>query len=407
MSGTAGAQAIGVLILPLLARLFTPEAFGVFQVYLSILVFCTVAIGLRIELTLLSKEEGEAHQTAATLFGLVLVISAAFTIVLAAYSYWVKGLGFPIFFLGLGLVGNGFTQVTSYKLIRDQLFSKLAVIKVTQAVVYSVVAIAIALLKPTVWGIIAADVTGRLAAGMVAFRAIRSGGEIFAHARRIGQLGGFVRRHWELALISLPGALANSGGAMLTPFMIFHVYGAAAAGQYGLVDRSLGVPVAMLVNAGSQVFAGRVTERIRGGARSDVRKFLLRTVIGGAIVSGLGAVIAYFIIPFVFRVAFGAAWGEAAQIARILVFSYAIALVTGLINQTLVALGAYRLQSMWDVSWPICIGTVWAAVVLLKLDLFAAVTLHASVVGGLGIAFVVLCLIRLRGSRLHLEAAEG
>ena len=269
---------------------------------------------------------------------------------------------------------------------------------VMMGVVVSVVALAIALSHPVLWGILVADVAGRLASGAIAVRSVQRGGVVLADALRLRDLAPFVRRHWELAVFSLPGALANSAGAMLTPFMIFHVFGAAAAGQYGLVDRAMGVPVAMLVNAGSQVFAGRATQHIRTDNLGAVRQLLIRIVTAGALVCGIGAVIAWLLIPVAFPLVFGARWEPAVGLARIMIFAYTITLVTGIVNQTLVSLGAYRLQSTWDVCWPIFIGMTWFTVVAFKLDLRTAVMLHALAVATLGLIFILLCLVRLRGS---------
>ena len=111
------------------------------------------------------------------------------------------------------------------------IFSRLAGVKVSQVLVYALVALVIAAFRPTVWGIITADVAGRLVSGAIALRVV--GHRITGAARgaRFRELAQFVRRHWEMAVFSLTGALANSGGAMLTPLMIFHVFGAAAAGH--------------------------------------------------------------------------------------------------------------------------------------------------------------------------------
>ena len=404
MSGTAGAQAIGLIILPILARTFAPEAFGVFQLYLSLLIFSTVAVALRIELTLLSKPDHETQQTVASLFGLVLATSAVVITGLSVYAMIGRGIGFPAIFLGLGLVGNGFAQVASYKLIRDQRFSGLAAVKVSQVLVYSVVALSIAVVKPTLWGLISADVIGRLAAGGMALRFTYIGGDVRRPiGSRFRDLAGFVRLHWEMAIISLPGALANSGGAMLTPFMVFHVFGAASAGQYGLVDRAMGVPVAMVVNAGSQVFAGRITAHLREGNRANVRRILVRIVLAGALVSGLGAAVAFAAIPAVFHLVFGPGWEQAIAIARILIFSYAISLVTGIVNQTLISIGAFRLQSAWDICWPVLIGSAWIAIIGLGLSLYTAIATYATTVCILNAAFVLLCLFKLRTQSTGLE----
>lgn len=406
MSGTAGAQVVGLLVLPFLARAFAPEAFGVFQLYLSLLIFCTVGIALRIELTLVSAAQDEVQNTIASLFGLVLMVSLTVSVALLVFEAFGPGLDFPAWLFGLGLVGNGFIQIATYKLIRDQDFNRLAALKVGQVGIYAVVALAIAVISPTIWGIIIADVAGRLAAAAFAIRILRRDENAEAPLVAIRNLIPFVRRNWELAIVSLPGALANSGGAMLTPFMIFHVFGAAAAGQYSLVDRAMGVPVAMVVGAGSQVFLGRITEQIRNGNHAAVLAVFLRIIIVSTAIMGVGILIARAFIPQVFDLAFGPGWEAAMIIASIMIFGYGAAVVTGIVNQTLIALRAFRWQSAWDFCWLGGMVATWITVLSLQLDLYAALQLHAAVIAALGLLFVLMCMVKLREAATAADAAE-
>lgn len=394
MSGTAGAQAIGLLVLPILSRAFAPEAFGVFQLYLSLLIFCTVGIALRIELTLLSRPEAEVEDTLATLMMLVVGVASGLVAVFWLLTTLGLDLGFPVVFLGLGLVGSGFTQVASYVLIRHQRYSRLAAIKVLQVVVYAGVALAIALISPTLWGIILADVIGRVAAGLLGLFVVRGHGFLLGGVSRVRRVPAFVRSNWEMAVISLPGALANSAGAMLTPFMIFQTFGAAAAGQFGLVDRAMGVPIAMIVTAGSQVFVGRLTALLRDGQYGAARSLFLKLVAAGLLLCGVGAGLIYLLLPVAFALVFGPGWSVAAEIAQVMIFSYAVMLAMGIVNQTLIALSAFRLQSAWDACWPVLIGIAWVGVVTFDLDLYMAVRLHALAVGALGLSFIVLCIFK-------------
>lgn len=407
MSGTAGAQAIGLLVLPILSRAFAPEAFGVFQLYLSLLIFCTVGIALRIELTLLSRPEAEVEDTLATLMMLVVGVAAGLVTGFWLLTTFGLDLGFPVIFLGLGLVGNGFAQVASYLLIRHQRYSRLAAIKVLQVIVYAGVALSIALSSPTLWGIILADVVGRVAAGLLGLFVVRGQGFLIGGVSRVCRLAGFVRSNWEMAIISLPGALANSAGAMLTPFMIFQTFGAAAAGQFGLVDRAMGVPIAMIVTAGSQVFVGRLTALLRGGQYRAARSLFLKLITAGLLLCGIGAGLVYLLLPTAFALVFGPGWSMAAEIAQVMIFAYAVMLTVGVVNQTLIALSAFRLQSAWDTCWPILIGIAWVGVVTFNLDLYMAVRLHALAVGVLGLSFIVLCLFKLRARNwpLHTKGA--
>lgn len=68
VGGTAFAQALMVLVLPLLTRLYTPEDFNVLAVYASILSIISVAACLRLEITvplpLRLKSGGHPHHGA-------------------------------------------------------------------------------------------------------------------------------------------------------------------------------------------------------------------------------------------------------------------------------------------------------------------------------------------------------
>lgn len=406
LSGTAGAQIIGLLVLPFLSRTFAPEAFGAFQLYMALLVFLTIGVSFRIEIALLSKREEEIERHLRQLLGLSVIVSVAVTIALFLVDTFLRPLGFPVFLLGLGLIGNALTQIVTYRLIRGQRFGRIATLKFVQVLVYAATAVAIAWMAPVWWGIIVADAGGRLAAAAVALVWIqaesRSDESLFVFRDAVG----FVRSHWELPVVVLPGALANSAGAILTPILIFNVFGAAAAGQYGLVDRAMGVPVAMLVTAGSQVFSGQLIAHIQAGEHDHAWRLYWRVVAGGLMLALAGAAVGYALLPSVFTFVFGEGWDQARAIAQVMIFAYAVVLVSGLVNQTLVALAAYRLQSAWDFCWPLTFGAAWFAVVTLDLDLLTAVQFHALGVGGLCVVFLGLSAMRLRAAASSTPGSE-
>jgi O-antigen/teichoic acid export membrane protein len=158
----------------------------------------------------------------------------------------------------------------------------------------------------------------------------------------------------------------------------------------------VGVPIAMLVTAGSQVFTGALAEHIGEGDLGQAWRLWSRTVTVGIGLGGLGAIAGWFAIPFAFDLLFGPEWAQAADIARIMIFSYSVAFATGIVNQTLVSLRAFRMQSALDFAWLVGIGAAWVAVVMFDLGLFAAVVLYAAIVSAQKLAFVALCVIGLR-----------
>lgn len=396
MSGTAGAQLLGLLVLPLLARLYAPAAFGIYQFYLSLLIFISIGATLRIELTLLSRSPDKLEDDLQHLIGLTVVVAVIVAIGAETTEFFTKWAGFPIGLLGVGLLGNGITQIASYRLIREKSFNRLAILKFVQVFTYSALALLIALVDTPLWGLIVADILGRIIAALVALWSIatlQSGRWPIPSFR--GLLS-FIRRNWELPVFSLPGALTNSAGALLTPLLIFKVYGAAAAGQFGLADRSLGAPIAMVITAGSQVYSGQLVHHLASHGAKATRSLFLRLVSVLLFVSAFGAIVAYEVLPEVFPFVFGSGWSTAAQIAEVMIFAYSITFVSGLTNQTLIVLKAFRLQSFWDISRTTLIAAAWGCVLVWGLSLMQAITIYASIIAGMGLVFIILCSWRLQ-----------
>ena len=59
MTGTGLAQAIPIAISPILTRLYTPEEFGIFALYIAITAILTILVTGRYELAIMLPKEDE------------------------------------------------------------------------------------------------------------------------------------------------------------------------------------------------------------------------------------------------------------------------------------------------------------------------------------------------------------
>ena len=59
LSGTVIAQALPILFAPVLTRIFSPEEFAVYGVYIAVVMFCTVLSSGRYELAIILPEDDE------------------------------------------------------------------------------------------------------------------------------------------------------------------------------------------------------------------------------------------------------------------------------------------------------------------------------------------------------------
>lgn len=394
LRGTILAQLIGVVVLPILSRLFAPEAFGHLQVYQSLLSVLVIVGALRLELVLLRTAEGEtprAIQTAVLasvgLSGLVALLLGGAMVI--GRSFDVLGLPFSPILLVIAMLVAALIQTITYWLVREQRFGQIVGLKLVQAVAYGVVAVAVGLSVPTLDGLIYADISGRIASAALAF--------LWARKERLTVLDltswreqlAFAWTHRRLPLASAPGALLNASGAAITPLMIFSYYGAAESGQVGLLDRVASLPIAMILTAVSQVYVAQFALLLRNRDGGAVRHMNQVTVVV-AVLAVVGALVAGPLLPWFFVTVFGETWRTAGQLGQILAPAYAVQLVAGVLNQSLLAMGRYRLQLAWDACWPLLIGGAWLIMLRSAPTLAVAVSVHTAIIVVLGLSFIAL-----------------
>jgi O-antigen/teichoic acid export membrane protein len=394
LRGTIIAQALGIAILPLLTRLFLPEAFGHYQVFQSILVVLVITASFRFELLILRVKEEEVARTVRISFLLSVLLTCALTALIlsllaAGWPPQLLSLPFTPLLFPLGLLVAGLTQTYSYKLTRDQNYRQVVRTKLVQVVAYAGVALTIGALRPTLDGIIIADICGRLASAAYVYALSRRANVKLFDFPSFAETRDFIVANRSLPMLSLPGAFLNSLGAAITPIMIYGHFSPGVSGQFGLVERSLSLPLAMVVMAISQVYMGQMSALLRAADPAAVRHFD-RVVLGTAALAVLPAVLLFPFLPVLFETVFGGQWRMAGQFAQLLLPAYAFSLIFGSINQTLIAMGRYGYQLLWDCAWPLLIGLLWFFVVQFGLGPSTAVAMHSAAVSVLGVSFLLL-----------------
>jgi O-antigen/teichoic acid export membrane protein len=393
-SGTVLAQLVGLAVLPIFARMFAPDAFGHLQVYQALLTVLAIAVTARFEIALLRCEDDEAAGVVEA--GALIVIMMTVGIGMILYGLNLLGLvpgvaklPFPLGYLLLAVAATGFSNLFFYRLLRSHRFASNAVLRFSQAGIYALVGLALGLWHPTLDGLIIADLCGRLAAMAYGGFLLHRHMNVAIRLPRLGTCLAFLGRYRDLPRYALPGSLANAAGAAITPIYVFSTFGAASAGQYSLLDRTLALPVSMVVAAVSQVFAARFSEFHRNSDRDGLNLFR-KLVAGSALLAVFGGLVGWLFAEELFILLFGREWAIAANLARVMLVAYAVSFVAGTVNQTLVVLGRYRLQMSWDLAWLLIFGAAWWVIIDLKLGFQQAIEIHAAIIILLQASFVAI-----------------
>ena len=316
--GTAAAQAIGVLVLPVITRLYTPEDFSVLAVYASILGIVAGVACLRLDIAIPLPERDE---DGANLLAVALQCCTAVALLSALCVWWFpdhieNAAGQPGLRPFLWMIPLGIWLASSYSAIqfwatRKKRFTAIARTRIGQTTGSTVTQLAGGLL----------NAVGPL--GLLLGQLIGSGAGIFGLSRTAwsedrqalrqinwADMRRVFREHDRFPKYSTFEAFANKGAIQLPVIIIAAVALGPEAGYLFLAMRAMAIPIGLIGGAVSQVYFSRAPDELRAGQLAPFTQKaisgLARTGTGPLLFAGIAA-------PAVFPWVFGADWQRAGE----------------------------------------------------------------------------------------------
>jgi O-antigen/teichoic acid export membrane protein len=408
LRGTAAAQALGLLALPLLARWFSPQAFGSLQALQSLLALLLVASSFRLEIAILSVPSDELPHLLSLCAWSCAGVGTVTLVIVAAVSAFAPGLrgqlGALVYALPVLVLLAGLGQVLTYLLLRDKEFGLSAGAKFAQSASYIAAAFAMAAVLPSAWGLAVADGAGRLGLLAACWRR-RTVGAFSRLLPSRTAVRSIWRAHRDLVKVTLPGSIINVLGAAYTPLVIFLVFDAYHAGQFTLVERAIGTPIAMIGTAMSQVFMADIGEARRRGDAGLAQQMFRRLLRFNLLAGALPAAALFALAPALCVWLLGPQWQMAGQFAQALTPLMLCSFVVMPVNTVLIITGHPRVQLAWDVGRLLVFGATWTCIHAFGLTPLAAVALHGAVATATYIVYLAIADSALgRAASPHLPA---
>jgi O-antigen/teichoic acid export membrane protein len=325
--GTLAAQLVTVAAAPVLARLYPPEAFGVFGALIGLGTVLGAVAGLKYELAIiLEKSEAEALDA----LRLVIAVVAAFTLVLTcgtivggsalARLLQIQGVG-PLLLAGpVFALLFGCSQALSFWATRHERWAVQAQGEVARNGITTGYQLAFGLLAAGPIGLVGGRVFGELGILMRLWRGARlhvsdgGAGKRLAVDADCARLWSLATKHRDLALYQTPRALLHTVLAHFPALLLIVLASPAIAGLYWFAARLLRMLVTLLANAVRRVFfKGAVAIHHAGHC---TRPFLIRVTL----LLGLAGILPTLVLgvegPALFAFAFGEDWRVAGEYAR-------------------------------------------------------------------------------------------
>lgn len=323
MSGTTLGQAISLAIYLILSRIYTPEDFGIFALYMSILSITNITATAKYELAVMMPWE---DREGLNLMGLSAIISVCvslflFLLVLFFNPTFTRLLGNDqispwLYLIPLSTLLNGLYQGLNYWSNRKKRFRTMTVASLGQSLTNSSVKVGAGFLVAGPFGLIIGSVLGQIT-GFVTFLL-----NFLKHDREklpaVNQkeMWSLAREYYRFPKYNMLHGIINNFSGSLPIFILTSWFSSSAAGLYAFGYTMVFRPMSMVTNAFSQVFSQRVITKENEGLEimPDVKRLLVKMFQFSFIPFGIVAIFA----PQIFTFVFGPEWETAGTYTRIL-----------------------------------------------------------------------------------------
>lgn len=316
-SGTAVAQLIGIVTMPIITRLYTPADLGVLAVYSSVLAIFGVGAILRYELAYgLPKENDDAIN----LFGLSLILLCLTTIGFALILLFGRDLLINTFDLGaieqyiwfllIGFFGMGLYTTLNYWAVRQRDYKRITYTKINQGAGGSVCKILLGILSFGPVGLIIGHIVSQIAGITTLARAMWKKERNNLKAISWSRMKSVAREYRSFPVFNFPASIVNTMALQLPPLMLLALYDPAVVGFYALAHTLVVLPGSLISGSMGQAYLGEASKMVRErsqGLRSLYMRTLKHLFAIGVPLIGIPALCAPFVTPFIF----GGAWTEA------------------------------------------------------------------------------------------------
>lgn len=371
MSGSVLAQAIPIVLMPALTRLFTPGDLGVLAVFTSVCaIAAVVATGRYEQATLIPKEEKEATSVTGVAITLALGVSLAIALPLSLFPRELaERVGHPEFaewllFFPVALFFVCCQQSLTVLSQRRKQFQTIATVMIVYQVVYQAGSLAAGFAGFGFQGLIVSFIVANLVMGLAYLKRGVTPWPVSADDMRAAAV-----RFKRFPQVLVFAHLLNAASLNFAPILFSSYFGLAAAGFFALAQRACRTPIGLVGQSYGQVFRQQVSEQLDG----DCRPAFLHALKRLSLISFGPFVLLFFFAPKLFGFVFGEEWTEAGEYVRVMTPMFFLQFVATPVSYFVVL----RERQGLDLAWQSALfgGTVAVFVVGQKLELAPTSTL--------------------------------
>jgi len=281
--GTVIAQAIPILLQPILKRIFAPEDFGVFDIYLKVLGFLIIIFSMKYEIGIVLPRN---KAKAIVLLNLSIILSLIFAVIFEIIVFIFQdkllellklkqSFSFVLYLLPFSALFFSLFNIFNYYLIREKKFAQSSYNKITRRVSEGITQILFIFLKSNKsFGLIIGDFIGNIAYFIASYYQsfkFKIKNRKLMNPRLIFKIA---KEYFDLPKYNIIPELLNSLFAASLSFLVLAKFSIDEVGYMELTQRILVIPSAFISVSIGQVLLQQTSELISKGKsiKSEILK---------------------------------------------------------------------------------------------------------------------------------------
>lgn len=391
VTGTAGAQAITLAFMPVITRIYGPEAYGVLGTFLSVTMMLVPVAALTYPIAIvLPKRDGDARGlvrlSLATALLLAALVALAFYLVgdrlvavleIQIVQPYLMLIPF-VMFCGAAL------EICQQWLFRTQRFRITASVAVGHSLLFNSMRTIAGLVQSSALVLVCTTALQQaLHAAMLALAMLRAKPHRDNHAGEAGQgdpgVLELARTHSDFPKYRAPVMLINACSQHLPTLVLAAYFGPAAAGFFALCKQALTMPTNLIGKSVADVYYPRISRAIHD--REPVAAMLLKATTALGLVGLVPFSVVAVFGPWLFALVFGEQWHVAGEYARWLALAEYVIFVSRPCVVAVPALslqGRFLLFEVFSTSLRVLslfVGAVWIGHALATVQAFAVASI--------------------------------
>jgi O-antigen/teichoic acid export membrane protein len=357
--GTLVSQAVPLIFMPILSRVYPVEEHGLYGIFFNILVSISIVATLRYELAIVI---GEDQNEALKIFR-VSALSATFMSLLCFCIFFFfsktvlsivggnqnEEIGFWILFVPVGIFFNGLIQSYSYLLNRNKSYTELTKSKLILASVSVLLPLVLSMIVMVKGALIISYLFSQFLCLLYLCFSSKTQSEDNNQKFVMNDLKKIFLKYKKFPLLNAPSSIIDQLAAVIPLFFINKKFGIENAAYYVMALKVVSIPISLLSYSVSQTLFSEIASRIE---KKESFYFLLKKALINLLIIGVfPTIVLLFFGELLFGFVFGSQWTTSGKMVMVMSVSTYVKFVVSPLSISLIAMKKLKTIAFWQVLY--------------------------------------------------------